>query len=240
MVERGCGRRKAGGIYLEAGLSPDGLPLEHFLIDPPLAIDDPAALGVSPIGVTLIERDGVAHVLDWVGSEHYPNVCDVVEEGRAWGFSRRVAGTLDFSRLGPGSRLILIHARAHIADPAPYWAAIGARRMCPQVRALGGAHLALDYRGMCAGLWWHDVEGGVALSDRDGDRRVHRRLPSVGYAAYRRPALPPGDAPAYRPAMFLSLPLTGIAVINDPTGGAHQAALARAGRAGLPVRLADE
>ena len=63
--ERGCGSRKKGCVYLECPLSDSGLPIEHFIVDPPLDIDL-TAYGVTPVGVKLFERNGVWHVLDWV------------------------------------------------------------------------------------------------------------------------------------------------------------------------------
>ncbi len=41
-------------------------------------IDDPARLGLASVGVTLIERDGVTHVIDIVGREHYPHAVEAV------------------------------------------------------------------------------------------------------------------------------------------------------------------
>ena len=77
-VRRGCGTRKKGGIYFETGLGSYGKPLEHFIIDPPILVND---WSLSPLGVQLVERDGVTHIVDWVGSEHYPNVADYLEAG---------------------------------------------------------------------------------------------------------------------------------------------------------------
>lgn len=76
-VVRGCGTRKKNAIYFECGLSPYGQPLEYFIIDPPVLIDD---WNLSRVGVQLIERNGITHIIDWVGSEHYPNPADCLEE----------------------------------------------------------------------------------------------------------------------------------------------------------------
>lgn len=45
----------------------------HFLCDPPVLVDD---WHLSPVGVQLIERNGITHIIDWVGSMYYPNVAD--------------------------------------------------------------------------------------------------------------------------------------------------------------------
>lgn len=95
-VPRGCGERKQTAVYCEVGMGPGGRPLEDFLICPPQKIN-PAELGVRPIGVRLVQHQAVWHTLDWMGSEHYPNVADMVEEVRRFGLSRRLPRTLDFS-----------------------------------------------------------------------------------------------------------------------------------------------
>jgi hypothetical protein len=61
-ARRGCGIRQPGGAYLAVPLGPGGTPIEHFLIDPPILIN-PDSLGLSAVGVTIIDRDGATHVL---------------------------------------------------------------------------------------------------------------------------------------------------------------------------------
>ena len=84
-ARRGCGYRQPGGAYFAVPLGPDGRPIEEFLIDPPVVIDDPTRLGLAPVGVTLIEREGATHVIDIVGREHYPNGGLVHRRGPALG-----------------------------------------------------------------------------------------------------------------------------------------------------------
>lgn len=236
-VERGCGTRKRGGIYGECGLSPWGSPLEDFLMDPPVPVD-PAALGISPIGVTLIDDPaaGATHVLDWVGETHYPNAADLLEEVRRFGLSRRLPRTLDFSRLDARSRILLVHRRALITDVSAYtqdW-----RRACPKSLAehADPPHAA----SFCAGIWWEDVSGGASLEATAGPladpRQVRRTMPSYAYVAR---AAPPGVTPAYAPAIFASFPLSRLVVIRDSDGATHAEALDRAGQASLPVDLED-
>lgn len=126
-VTRGCGTREEDGVYIEVASGPGGQPLEHFLADPP----EPFETDVK-IGVQLVEREQevpvmfshprryetkkVVHVLDWIGSSHYPFAADFVEEGRSFGFSRRVNRDLDFGRLSIWSRLIVVHARGLVTN----------------------------------------------------------------------------------------------------------------------------
>ena len=247
-VPRGCGpARQAGGVYAECGLSPHGRPLEAFLLDPPVRLDLELqrALGVRPVGVALVpdtRRAGVHHVFDWVGSVHYPNVADVLEEVRRYGMSRRLPRSLDFARLSPESRHVLIHASAWIDDPAPYFAdrveAAGGRMWCPQARP---EHADRNRPpAMCAGLWWEDVDGGVAGAHRHGHRAVERQMPALRYVAAGPPPYPPGYARRYTPALFASFPISRLVCVRDPDGGAHEAAAGRARAArGIPVELED-
>lgn len=220
-VVRGCGVRKKGGVYAEVPTSPFGQPIENFLIDSPIVVDK-AALGLSEIGVKLIEKAGVYHVFDIVGQEHYPNVADFVEEARRFGVSRRLPTTLDYSLITPQSRLILLHARAFIYNSAEYYQAEDAALWtCPKNKVEHGHKTMLtEPPPMCAGLWWNDIEGGAPHTvnteqPRDlaelramGDKNlVKRTCPSFAYNGHSRPAtvkpiLQPGPvrkfpAPAY-------------------------------------------
>jgi hypothetical protein len=94
-ARRGCGYRQPGGAYFAVPLGPGGRSVEELLIDPPVVIEHPACLGLASVGVTLIKRDGVTHVLDVVGREHHPSVASFIDEMRRLGVSRRAPRTLD-------------------------------------------------------------------------------------------------------------------------------------------------
>jgi hypothetical protein len=145
---RGCGVRQPGGAYVAVPLGPGGSPIEHFLLDPPVLID-PAALGLSAVGVTMIERDGVTHVLDIVGREHYATVTEFIDEARHLGVSRRISRTSDFSRISQESRLVVLHAHAHIANAPEF----PTSRRC---RCEVDEHLAPGFADMCARLCWDE------------------------------------------------------------------------------------
>ncbi|MGA2928536.1 MAG: hypothetical protein ABSG43_21600 [Solirubrobacteraceae bacterium] len=81
---RGCGIREPGGAYLAVPLAPWGRPVEEFLIDPAVVLDA-IALGLSSVGVTLVDRDHATHVLDVVGRAHYGTVAEFVDEIRRIG-----------------------------------------------------------------------------------------------------------------------------------------------------------
>lgn len=228
-VQRGCGRRKAGGAYAELGLAAGGMPLEDFLMDPPWPVE--GLPNVSAVGITLYERDGVTHILDWVGSQHYLNVADFVEEVRRYGLSRRLPESTPFERITPESRLLTIHARARIENAKEYRPVLeDAKHPCPKRNPLhedGGDPV-------CIGLCWQDVEGGEGP---EATRAVKRKMPSFTYTALRRPE---GVEPEYRAAVFASWPLSRIAVVKDPLGNRHEALRQKARRSPLEVAEVDE
>lgn len=239
-VDRGCGRRVKGGVYAEVPLGPFGVPVEHFLIEPPTLVDQDA-LGVTPIGVSLVSRDDVWHVVDWVGEGYYPNVADMVEEIREMGLSRRLPKSLDYSKLTRESRIILLHARAHINNWTDYENAVDFR--CPK-QSLYRDKPHPD--GMCIAAWWSDLEDGKPVGEpagtarRDGGWLIHqpvrRQMPSFSYYGY---APPQGVEPARRLAAFASFPISRLAVINDPEGRTHEDAVKAARHSGLPVALEE-
>lgn len=114
----GAGRVKEG-VYIEVATSANGLPLEHFLFCPPVPIDA-KELGISAIGLNLVQRGDAYHIIDWVGESHYPDVADFLQEGNFLNFSRRAPRNFDFSKLSPASRIIFAHKRAHIENWQEY------------------------------------------------------------------------------------------------------------------------
>lgn len=242
-IRRGCGTRKRGGIYLEYGLGMGGTPVEETLLDPPLDVAD---LGVPARGVLPVEIGGVTHLVDHVGSAFYPNVADFIEEARRAGVSRRLPQSLDYSALTEHSQLILTHEKAIILNAA----ALGLPRRCPCGHA---EHEEAGWEQTCAWHWWHDVAGGRPLTKDEIHRItdlfpayirttgrwawVERELPALRYWAH---AWTGEQAPIYREGAFMHVRATRLVVIRDPEEGRHEAALAKASRAGLSVEVVDE
>lgn len=223
-LERGCGRRKPGGLYAVLPRSPAGHPLEEFLQCPPqrLGFDAPVQ------GQLAIRRGKTLHLLDWIGSAYYPNVADFLEEVRRFGLSRRLSPSLTHrdavTRLAPleelsaASRLLCVHARAYLYNYAAY---LPADVRCP--RAIAG-HPASE---MCAGLYWWDLEGGqrvevegraerdIAIAPARADLLVERAMPSFTYPGRRRPN---GVMPIYGPAIFAAFPISNLVLIRGQHG----------------------
>ncbi len=223
--ERGCGQRIPGAVYLETKLGEGGQPIQDYLIDPPVPVDM-EALGITPVGVKLIEMGGVTHVFDYVGSSHYPNVADVVEEAMRLGVSRRISRNLDLSKLTSDSRLILIHERAYVGNVSAYSSV--QPLVCPKPE-----HVVTD-EGCCAGVWWEDIADGDVEKDVSDDdpRTVRRLMPSFSYVGRMRPE---EVDPEYRPAMFMSVPIGQVTVIDSGDARSMLDTVKSLHSAGVPV-----
>jgi hypothetical protein len=227
---RACGKRVAAGVYAETRLSPFGEPVEAFILCPPKPIDI-AAWGLTPRGARLVEIEGLWHVFDIVSKADY-HVADYVEESRCKGASRRLCSKLDFSKLSQESRLVLIHERAIIENYNAY-------PQPPAVCCPRDIHRDL-LDEMCAGLWWHDIPAHELQSEAESRRR-YRTIPGgISYVAHPRPE---GVEAVYQYGIFLSLPITNLAVIagrNPQEEAKAEKAFQAASLGGLPVYMEDE
>lgn len=250
-VIRGCGTRHRGAVYAEVPLSSRGVPLDTFLICPPTVID-PDELRISARGVTLIERDGTTHVIDWIGREHYPNVADFIAEARRHGISRRLPRNLDFGKLTSRSRLLMVHPRAHMNNSAELRDALqreaaeraqDGRRNNVVIRASCPkdipSHTGVGEGEMCQALFYDDVQGGDVVLDPAVPFRTVER--TIGDTTYRARYRPEGVYLDYAPAIFMSVPIAQLTVIDDPDDPEGvQESLRRARESGIDVELEDE
>lgn len=240
-VKRGCGTRQKGGIYAEVGVSDDGAPIESFLLDPPIRVSV-EQLGLSYVGVSIVEREGLFHAFDWVGETFYPNVADFVEEGRRFGISRRISKSVDMSSLTPKSRLIVVHRKAWINQRGKEWNdwkivhGVMGDAGCPTEQP---THVGGTDEQMCVAYWWQDIERGAGEFQlyTASDRLGKRKMPSFEYEAALSPE---GVVQEYQPALFATFPIHRLAVVYDDEGGRHEAALKAAKKSGLPVDLESE
>lgn len=241
-VERGCGMRVKGGVYAETMLGPNGHPIECFIKDPPIPIDV-TALGLSHVGVKIIEQDGVHYIFDWIGSQYYPNVTDLIEEVRRFGASRRLPNTLNFELLSPNSKLVLIHDRVRYKLTDEMRLALSNPQMhhqqvCPLiVKAMhDGFTPQIDLHALqqCARHWWYDID---APKDTSAGTEIVVKMPSFEYKGITKV-----EQPKYEPGIFLVLPIHRIAVVKDPGTGSHEETSERISSklAGtIPIELVD-
>lgn len=222
-VERGCGSRVAGGVYIETAHGPGGQPVEFFLLDPPLPI--PKGMNLSAIGVHLVEVNGVYHILDVIGREHYPNVADYIEEVRHFGLSRRLPSNLDYSKLTPSSRIICAHERAIVTNMGDWFDYAGNEDpRCPKLKE--GHPRSVE---CCAWVWWNDIEwheppsifGTAPDTKSDPIMPVMRVMPSFNYRGHTRPK---GVTPKYQQGFFGRFPIGRIVVVR---GNGHEKKLDR-------------
>jgi len=213
---RGCGSRKPGGVYICSELKPGGLPLEIFIIDPPIPYEADKPFRV-PI---IIERGGTNHLLFWVGKEHYPFTSDFIEEARLFGASKRVLANFPIEKLANSSMMFFVHPEAIIENyqrlPPPEY--------CPKDKT---KHLSNDE--YCIG---HVYQVATA-SDDDGTRRIG----DTTYQVYPTEVIP--ERLTFKPGIFLRLPITDIDnVLKD--GKPHPEVTKKADSVKIPINYVEE
>lgn len=262
MGKRGCGYRSPGGLYLRVVVAEGGtIPVESCLVCSPKPV--PEALGIPNRGVLILERNdgsGIWDVYDRIGSKHYPNVADFIEETKREGVSRRVKrDTRNLDKLTRKSRIFLIHERAIITNSHTYYRALADERVdyvnngapwvvnkwyCRKHVAEHNELVNIVSTGkmgvgapMCVSLFWDDIQGGELLYDPDVSPRTVTR--EIGSNLYRGRKRIDGLHPEYAPGIFFNFPIHCLDVIRDPEGHEDEKALEYANKTGLPVRLED-
>jgi hypothetical protein len=206
-----------------------------IVLDPPVQIDQ-QAIGLQAIGVKMIERNGVYHLLDWVGTNHYPNVADFVEEAARWGISRRMPSNLRFDLLTPHIRLLLVHEKAYLDRRGGL---IGSPQRCP-TGIMNHQHGEAGSVPMCVRYWWDDLDADTGTLTRQGSMEVTRAL--AGGLSYvgRRRAAPLDNVPFRQPAIFASIKLGFLAVIRDRENQTHRPHCDRLLEQGVTYQLVNE
>lgn len=230
-VKRGCGVRAAGGIYLETGMSDHGRPVEDFLICPPIPVDLDA-LGITEVGVHLVEYKGQKVIMDVVGRQHYPNVADFVEEVRRFGVSRRAPITLPWDELDARVLMVFIHRNAVIKNTWEYSDYPGATWTCP--KGIPRHHPDHDEHlsDTCGGLWWRDLPPMDPSDQGWVDAIVE--MPSFTYRAARRPAT---IVPEYQYGIFGVFPVTNVSVIHTQDEGRLRKAVTEVAKSPLSYSI---
>jgi len=216
-VQRGCGTREEGGVYIETGLSECGKPHEEFWADPPIPYEVD-----SKLGQTLVERDNgdgssTFHIVDWVGASGYPYPTDILEEIAIFGLSRRISSKFPFEYLTRDSHIVLVHGRAVTSDPEE---ALEFTRESEPEEARLTRHCALADQGdprhigsgdePCTRFWYYDAE------DTAPDRV--RERPSFEYCV----ATEDESELEMEPGIIASYPISRIATI-EAEDGSHKA-----------------
>ncbi len=212
-----CGSgRSVGSVYVEIPIATNGAPIETFYCDPPKPISL-REFGVAATGQGLIEKDGVHHLIDHVGSDSYPLVTDFFEEAKRRGFSRKIRSNFDFSKLSVASKILFVHSRGRVTNHADYATSLD-NFSCP----CGKEHLAGND---CIGLHWH-----VAPGPRE--RNLAR-----GQSYNLMPRHPMANEPEMEEAIVAALPIHQLAIIADSAGVFDNVLHDAVKLAGLPVRI---
>jgi hypothetical protein len=231
-IERGCGERKAGGLYIESGLSPFGVSPEELMYDPALPLPPGLDLINKPQVLARVDRESGEALLDpdtgrtiydlyiWIGAEHYRHLPDFVEEARVAGVSRRISENVPVELLSQESFMILAHPHARIAS----WKELQLPRVCRKSMLRHDladfASLEIDplsepdrRLGPCVFKTWETIgeEEAALVFPRDGEETLYYR--QVGETRYR--FYPSGEQVAqWEPGFFMRLKPTGFALIQ--------------------------
>ena len=213
-ITRGCGKRKAGGLYVCVGLSPFGLPLEYFIIDPPIPY-----CGDQLRAPQLFEREGKVHIIIGIGAEYYPSASDFLEETRCFGISKRIPKNFPIEKLGEGSMIFLVHPRAIIENfsllPKPEY--------CP--KELDEHKQNIQY---CIGHTYQTAE-----PTNGGDER---KVGDTTYTVYPR-GLKDFEA-EFAGGIIFRAPITHFDHVREENGSTDPDVMAR--ETGLPLYVVDD
>jgi len=193
-IERGCGKRVKGGLYACCGLSPNGKPIEHFLIDPP------GPYKGEPFRAPIIqeERD-VKHLVFWVGAQHYPFCPDFIEETRNFGVSKRIPLGTDLSGIEAfKSRMYFVHPRAIIEDR------IEKVHECPKDK-----EHHLEGKEFCITSLYYFVDTEIVNGSH---------IRKIGSTVYDVPFVNRSINPVYSPGVFMWLPFSHLEYVMPESG----------------------
>ena len=215
--QRMCGTgRQAGSIYVECGLFLNGTPIHQYLKDPPERIQ-PAMHGMSRLGVQVITKDGISHIIDWVGEDSYPYPADFIEEAKRMGVSRKIQPNADLRLIGKNSFLILVHSKGSMNNMEEVSAATDF--LCPNLKHQQGER--------CCGLHWA----------APGDENNQRQLAEGSYDVI--PPSPDAPKPEYVPAIFMAVPISAITIIRNHDGSVNNAAWESVSKSGFTPNVSD-
>ncbi|KKL10833.1 hypothetical protein LCGC14_2551900, partial [marine sediment metagenome] len=128
--------------------------------------------------------------------------------------SRRLPKTLDFSRLGPLTRIICVHARVIITNRFDWTQEEVPESLCGLYVKAGTDYHIEQPNEMCSRHWWTIPPTDASRQETHTSRLV-RHLPSLAYFVW-----PPTEDVdhEYRPGIFAMYPLTRICVIESEDG----------------------
>ena len=230
---RGCGRRVPGGTYLVCSTSPFGLPVEYFVVDPPVSVDiEPFR---SPI---LHQENGTCHVIIWIGEKFYPSAVDFIEEARMQGVSRRVPSGFPFEKLTENSKMILIHPRATSENfidlvKGKKLPLHKCKHYSKSTRKPQPIPAHENYKEFC---FWH-LYYTLAKDKTEAQRRIGSTQYQVPFC---REIAKITDRINYKPAVFATFPIHKIEHIRHRDGRVNPEFIKKAQKIKIPVEIVNE
>jgi hypothetical protein len=214
----GCQTRRVGQAYLYTpglrrlhGDKDLGRALGERIQDPPIPID-PAAWGISPQGVSIIQQGDYYHVFDWIGADSYPYPSDIWMQIIEKDDSALVRLTGDLSKLTEyESKRVLVHPRGWINNPQPLKEN---RIFLPYIGdcflpegEMRNFHTEVNDQ-MCSALWWQCVMEKPI--DKEHPRLITQEVGDMTYSA-ARPI--DGYIPNWEVAIIGNVPITELHLV---------------------------
>jgi hypothetical protein len=224
----GCDVRRVGKAYLftngvwnEAGQDIEEAfkIFSNYICDPPISLEDPARLGISPQGISVIEVNGQAyHAMDWIGKD-YLNPSDILMEcmmkdgSTLYPLSPATAHGLELLEPGVSERY-LVHPTGIALNPYELFLnRITIPDGPPDCFKPEDKREFHEQTGeYCASLHWQRVT--YRGRKKKEDRIFNRQIGDLSYPA----ALPPeGWEPEYGVAIIAKIPIDEIhLVVGSP------------------------
>ena len=227
-IHRGCGLRIAGGIYATATgeITYQNIPIHQFLQCPPMPVN-PADIGLAAQGIlvkegTAYNRPGLWDIFDWIGASHYPYVPDFIEEGKRYGFSRRIPESAPIHLLNTDSLHIMGHPRAILSNPHAFYKGRLGHEACP--KDIEQHNLSDLNQDSCIALLYEAIGD---LPEDIADPRDHTRFfpldPTKNQFDYQVGY--PIEKPEWQFGIFMTMRISALEVIEDPFSDKDQAAM---------------
>lgn len=202
-------------MYIEWGVSRDGIPIEQFVICPVWTIDK-SAFHLSSQGMNIVPRmsegkhmtdpDGrpIYDVFDIIGRKHYPYKTDFFEEAKRFGISRRWPTNTPIDKLTPGvSRHYLCTDAGALQDIGLVLGQVNHNhRKCLRPVSKHPKPFDEGFRDTCSAMWWSEIPISECVNSESGYGRIR---PSFSYTC--EPVL--DKEPKFDFGAFMWLPLKG-------------------------------